>query len=150
MDPTREEAVLKELLKERQHFSWDAAYGGVEMHEDEEPERGPFSLRIDIPEVTDNSFTTLPVAQTTHGAKTLLRSKSGSYFGFGRGYHRLFDGGPRHGSNIARLTNKLDRLIVLSESSLLGWFLQVPLIVIIKGMSPMEVSLIVIIKQVSS
>jgi hypothetical protein len=41
---------------------------------------------------------------------------------------------------------KLDRLIVLSESSLLGSFLQVSLIVIIKGRSPMEVSLIVIIK----
>ena len=32
-----------------------------------------------------------------------------------------------------RLTIKLDRLIVLSKSSLLGWFLQVSLIVIIKG-----------------
>jgi hypothetical protein len=42
---------------------------------------------------------------------------------------------------------KLDRLIVLSESSLLGWFLQVSLIVIIKGRPPMEVSLIVIILQ---
>ena len=52
---------------------------------------------------------------------------------------------------IARITIKLDRLIVLSsESSLLGYFLQVSLIVIIKGRSPMEVSLIVIIKQVSS
>jgi hypothetical protein len=50
----------------------------------------------------------------------------------------------------ARLTIKLDRLIVLSESSLLGWFLRVSLIVIIKGRSPMEVSLIVIIKQVSA
>ena len=50
----------------------------------------------------------------------------------------------------ARLTIKLDRLIVLSKSSLLGWFLQVSLIVIIKGRSPMEVSLIVIIKQVSA
>jgi hypothetical protein len=39
----------------------------------------------------------------------------------------------------ARLTIKLDRLIVLSESSLLGWFLHVSLIVIIKGRSPMEV-----------
>ena len=48
----------------------------------------------------------------------------------------------------ARLTIKLDRLIVLSKSSLLGWFLHVSLIVIIKGRSPMEVSLIVIIKQV--
>ena len=47
-----------------------------------------------------------------------------------------------------RLTIKLDRLIVLSKSSLLGWFLHVSLIVIIKGRSPMEVSLIVIIKQV--
>ena len=45
-------------------------------------------------------------------------------------------------------TIKLDRLIVLSKSSLLVWFLQVSLIVIIKGRSPMEVSLIVIIKQV--
>jgi hypothetical protein len=33
----------------------------------------------------------------------------------------------------ARLTIKLDRLIVLSKSSLLGWFLHVSLIVIIKG-----------------
>ena len=49
-----------------------------------------------------------------------------------------------------RLTIKLDRLIVLSKSSLLGWFLHVSLIVIIKGRSPMEVSLIVIIKQVST
>ena len=49
---------------------------------------------------------------------------------------------------ITRLTIKLDRLIVLSNSSLLGWFLYVSLIVIIKGRSPMEVSLIVIIKQV--
>jgi hypothetical protein len=48
----------------------------------------------------------------------------------------------------ARLTIKLDRLIVLSKSSLLGWFLHVSLIVIIKGRSPVELSLIVIIKQV--
>jgi len=48
----------------------------------------------------------------------------------------------------ARRTIKLDRLIVLSKSSLLGWFLHVSLIVIIKGRSPVEVSLIVIIKQV--
>jgi hypothetical protein len=47
-----------------------------------------------------------------------------------------------------RLTIKLDRLIVLSKSSLLGWFLHVSLIVIIKGRSPVEVSLIVIIKRV--
>jgi hypothetical protein len=46
----------------------------------------------------------------------------------------------------SRLTIKLDRLIVLSKSSLLGWFLHVSLIVIIKGRSPVEVSLIVIIK----
>jgi hypothetical protein len=51
---------------------------------------------------------------------------------------------------VARLTIKLDRLIVLSESSPFAWFLRVSLIVIIKGRSPMEVSLIVIIKQVSS
>jgi hypothetical protein len=101
LDPTREEQVLKELLKERQHFSWDAAYRGVEMHEDEEPERGPISLRIDIPEVTDKSYTTATVAQTKNGAKTLLQSKSSSDFGFDRGYHRLFYGSPRHGSNIA-------------------------------------------------
>ncbi len=44
----------------------------------------------------------------------------------------------------ARITIKLDRLIVLSKSSLLVWFLHVSLIVIIKGRSPMEVSLIVI------
>jgi hypothetical protein len=48
----------------------------------------------------------------------------------------------------SRITIKLDRLIVLSKSSLLGWFLHVSLIVIIKGRSPMEVSLIVIINQV--
>ena len=48
----------------------------------------------------------------------------------------------------SRLTIKLDRLIVLSKSSLLGWFLQVSLIVIIKGRSPMEVSLNVKIKLV--
>jgi hypothetical protein len=46
----------------------------------------------------------------------------------------------------SRLTIKLDRLIELSESSLLDWFLHVSLIVIIMGRSPMEVSLIVIIK----
>ena len=50
----------------------------------------------------------------------------------------------------ARITIKLDRLIVLSESSLLGCFLHVSLTVIIKGRYPMEVSLIVIIKQVSA
>jgi hypothetical protein len=49
---------------------------------------------------------------------------------------------------IPRLTIKLDRLIVLSKSRLVGWFLHVSLIVIIKGRSPMEVSLIVIIKEV--
>jgi hypothetical protein len=49
-----------------------------------------------------------------------------------------------------RLTIKLDRLIVLSKSSLLGWFLHVSLIVTIKGRSPMEVSMIVIIKKVSA
>ncbi len=49
-----------------------------------------------------------------------------------------------------RFTIKLDRLIVLSKSILLVWFLHVSLIVIIKGRSPMEVSLIVIIKQVST
>ena len=48
-----------------------------------------------------------------------------------------------------RLTIKLDRLIVLSKSSLLGWFLHVSLILIIKGRYPREVSLIVIIKQIS-
>jgi hypothetical protein len=47
-----------------------------------------------------------------------------------------------------RLTIKFDRLIVLSKSSRSGWFLHVSLIVIIKGRSPMEVSLIVIINQV--
>jgi hypothetical protein len=99
LDPTREEQVLKELLKERQHFSWDAAYCGVEMHEDEEPQRGPFSLRIDIPEVTDKSCTTATVAQTKHGAKMLLQSKSSSVFGFGRGYYRLFYGVP-HGQRL--------------------------------------------------
>ncbi len=50
----------------------------------------------------------------------------------------------------SRIIIKLDRLIVLSESSLLGWFLYVSLIVIIKGRYPMKVSLIVIIKQVSA
>jgi hypothetical protein len=51
----------------------------------------------------------------------------------------------------SRFTIKLDSLIELSESRLLVWFLQVSLIVIIKGRYPMEVSvtLIVIIKQVS-
>jgi hypothetical protein len=61
--------------------------------------------------------------------------------------HRFFWGFRRKGS---RFTTKFDRLIVLSKSSLLGWFLHVSLIVIIKGRSPMEVSLIVIIKQVST
>jgi hypothetical protein len=52
---------------------------------------------------------------------------------------------------LTRFTFKLDGLIVLSKSSLfmlVVWFLHVSLIVIIKGRSPMEVSLIVIIKQV--
>ena len=52
-------------------------------------------------------------------------------------------------TNTSRITMKLGRLIVLSESSLLGWFLQVSLILIIKGgQYPREVSFIVIIKQV--
>ena len=51
---------------------------------------------------------------------------------------------------IPRITIKLDRLIVLSKSSLLVWFLHVSLILIIKGRYPREVSLIVIIKQVSA
>ena len=46
----------------------------------------------------------------------------------------------------SRLTIKLDRLIVISKSSVLGWFFNVSLIVIIKGRSSLEVSLIVIIK----
>ncbi len=50
----------------------------------------------------------------------------------------------------ARLAINLDRLIGLSESSLLGWFLQVSLIVIIKGRPPIEVPLIVIINQVTA
>ncbi len=49
-----------------------------------------------------------------------------------------------------RITIKFDRLIVLSKSSLLGWFLHVSLILIIKGRYPREVSLIVIIKPVFS
>jgi hypothetical protein len=48
------------------------------------------------------------------------------------------------------MTIKLDRLIVLSKSSLLGWFLHVSLILIIKGRYPREVSLVVIIKPVFS
>jgi hypothetical protein len=55
---------------------------------------------------------------------------------------------PEYIEDETRLTIKLDRLIVLSKSSLLGWFLHVSLIVIIKGRSPMEVSMIVIINQV--
>ncbi len=51
---------------------------------------------------------------------------------------------------VTRITIKLDRLIVLSKSSLLGWFLHVSLILIIKGRYPREVLLIVIIKQVSA
>jgi hypothetical protein len=43
---------------------------------------------------------------------------------------------------MTRLTINLERLIVLSESSLLGWFLHALLMAIIKGRSPMEVSLI--------
>jgi hypothetical protein len=49
----------------------------------------------------------------------------------------------------SRITIKIDRLIVLSKSSLLDWFLNVSLILIIKGKQKREVSLIVIIKQVS-
>ena len=52
--------------------------------------------------------------------------------------------------DVGRFTINLDRLIVLSKSRLLGWFLHVSLILIIKGRYPREVSLIVIIKQVSS
>jgi hypothetical protein len=37
---------------------------------------------------------------------------------------------------VSRITNKLDRLIVLSKSSLVGWFLHVSLILIIKGRYP--------------
>jgi hypothetical protein len=48
------------------------------------------------------------------------------------------------------MTIKLDGLIVLSKSSLLGWFLHVSLILIINGRYPREVSLIVIIKPVFS
>ncbi len=48
-----------------------------------------------------------------------------------------------------KITVELDRLIVLSKSSLLGWFLHVSLILIIKERYPREVSLIVIIKEVS-
>jgi hypothetical protein len=51
---------------------------------------------------------------------------------------------------LPRITIKLDGLMVLSKSSLLGWFLHVSLIVIIKERSRMEVSLIVIIKKVST
>jgi hypothetical protein len=51
---------------------------------------------------------------------------------------------------VGRITIKFDRLIVLSKSSLLGWFLHVSLLLIIKGRYPREVSLIVIIKQVST
>ncbi len=56
----------------------------------------------------------------------------------------------KHETTSPRLTIKIDRLMVLSESRLLGWFLHVSLIVIIKGRSSMEVSLIVIIKEVSA
>jgi hypothetical protein len=45
---------------------------------------------------------------------------------------------------------KVDRLIALSKSSPLDWFLHVSLILIIKGRYPREVSLIVIINQVST
>jgi hypothetical protein len=38
------------------------------------------------------------------------------------------------GMYISRLTIKLDGLIILSKSSLLGWFLHISLIVIIKGL----------------
>jgi hypothetical protein len=62
----------------------------------------------------------------------------------------IFIGFTVHHSSSVRITIKLDRLIVLSESSLLGWFLHVSLILIIKGEVPKGVSLIVIIKQVSS
>jgi hypothetical protein len=48
----------------------------------------------------------------------------------------------------ARLTIKVDRLIVSSKSRLLVLFLEVSLIVIIKGRSQMVISLIVIIKEV--
>ncbi len=48
-----------------------------------------------------------------------------------------------------RITIKFDRLIVLTKSSLIVWFLHVSLILIIKGRYPRKVSLIVIIKQVS-
>ena len=50
------------------------------------------------------------------------------------------------GVGLSRLTMNLDRFMLLSESSLLGWFLEVSLIVIIEGRSQVQVSLIVIIK----
>ncbi len=53
--------------------------------------------------------------------------------------HKRHDRWSGTGLSGARLTIKLDRLIVLSKSSLLGWFLHVSLIVIIKGRSPVEV-----------
>ncbi len=46
-------------------------------------------------------------------------------------------------NNVTRITIKLDRLIVLSKSSLLVLFLHVSLTLIIKGRYPREVSLIV-------
>jgi hypothetical protein len=58
---------------------------------------------------------------------------------------RIMEGGAiskRGPPNTTRFTIKLDRLIVLSKSSLLGWFLHVSLILIIKGRYPREVSLI--------
>ncbi len=60
--------------------------------------------------------------------------------------HMLSKTLPNMLSCVSRLTIKLDRLIVSSKSSHLGWFLYVSLIVTIKGRSPVEVLLIVIIK----
>jgi hypothetical protein len=52
------------------------------------------------------------------------------------------------GYKLSRTTIKLDRLIVLSKSILLGWFLNVSLILIIKGRYPREeTSFILIITE---
>ena len=98
LDPREslDETPLVELRKIPQNFSWDKAYrgidielgsrdGSIEAEEDPTERRGPMSLKIDIPYSTDD--------------------RSHREGGDGRrrqpGFHRLFYGGPRHGSDIA-------------------------------------------------
>jgi hypothetical protein len=92
-------------------------------------------------------FTTLHEFYFTTAKRKILENVRCIVIHLNKNHEKLpiqFSTGPSN----PRFTFKLDRLIVLSKSSLLGWFLHVSLIVTIKGRSPIEVSLIVIIKKV--